>query len=306
MADRTGHRAATVAVAVASLLAMAPTPVATQVRASEAGTVSQTVDGTVVTIEYSRPVARGRDALFGEIVEWGRTWTPGANWATTFEASADVRLNGQVLPQGKYSVWMIPREDTAWSLILHPDHRRFHTQPPKADEGPETLRLDVSPQPGPHMETLTWHFPVVTRDGATIRMHWGDTFVPLRLTVEPTKSVALSEGERRPYVGRYVMTRERPNGELHQIAVEIFEDGDRLRARMDPPPPWGVDAEIDLIPASARPGRDHRFNPGWYQDGALHDVDAETTLVFDVRDGTATGFEMWGLEAVMSRAVREP
>ena len=40
------------------------------VKASEKATVSQTVDGTVVTVEYSRPSARGRE-IFGALVPVG-------------------------------------------------------------------------------------------------------------------------------------------------------------------------------------------------------------------------------------------
>ena len=53
-----------------------------RVRLSQPGTVSQTVDSTVITLVYNRPVARGR-TLFGELVPWGRMWHPGANEATT-------------------------------------------------------------------------------------------------------------------------------------------------------------------------------------------------------------------------------
>ena len=40
------------------------------------------VNGTTITLDFSRPVARGRDSLFGGVVHWGELWTPGANWAT--------------------------------------------------------------------------------------------------------------------------------------------------------------------------------------------------------------------------------
>ncbi len=56
-----------------------PAPAAAQIRGSEAGVTAQTVDGTTLTIDYSRPSARGR-ALFGELVPWDVVWTPGANW----------------------------------------------------------------------------------------------------------------------------------------------------------------------------------------------------------------------------------
>ena len=49
-----------------------------QIRASERGTVTQTVDGTTIKIDYSRPQARGRDNLYGGQIHWGEVWSPGA------------------------------------------------------------------------------------------------------------------------------------------------------------------------------------------------------------------------------------
>jgi hypothetical protein len=77
-----------------------PAPGAAQIRASELGTVSQTIDGTTIAIEYSRPRARGRDSLFGGVVHWGEHWTPGANWATTFDVNHDIEVNGKPVPVG--------------------------------------------------------------------------------------------------------------------------------------------------------------------------------------------------------------
>ena len=162
-------------------LALLPcAPAGAQGRPSEHGTVSQTVAGTTLTVEYDRPSARGRDPLFGGVVKWGEKWTPGANWATTLEVDRAVEVNGHALPKGKYSVWMIP-QPREWTVILHRSARRYHTQRP--NEADEQLRFTVPPEEGAHMETLAWYFPEVRRDGATLRMHWGSTIVPIRVQV---------------------------------------------------------------------------------------------------------------------------
>lgn len=46
-------------------LAGAPSMTAAQMLASEPATVTQTIDGTVISIEYSRPSLRGRPELWG-------------------------------------------------------------------------------------------------------------------------------------------------------------------------------------------------------------------------------------------------
>src|SRR5215218_1928112 len=119
---------------VVGLLAGAARPASAQRRASELATVTQVIDGATVGIEYYRPMLRGRRPFGpGAVVHWGEVWTPGANWATTLEASRDVRLNGQALPKGKYSVWLIPQETGDWTLFLSPDARRFHTRRARVD-----------------------------------------------------------------------------------------------------------------------------------------------------------------------------
>jgi len=77
-----------------------------QIAASEFSTISQSVDGTVISIEYSRPSRRGRDTLFGGVMAYGQVITPGANMATTIEFSNNVKIDGNAIPAGKYSVWI--------------------------------------------------------------------------------------------------------------------------------------------------------------------------------------------------------
>jgi hypothetical protein len=103
-----------------SLLALAllitPRVSRSQIRASELASVSQTIDGTKITVEYSRPRIRGRAPTFGpkgkSIVHWGEVWTPGANYATTLETTKPFMLDGHAVDKGKYSVWLIVNEKT--------------------------------------------------------------------------------------------------------------------------------------------------------------------------------------------------
>src|SRR5829696_7322276 len=111
-----------------------------QGRLSEHAVAAQTIAGTTITIEYYRPVARGRDTLFGKVVTWGEHWTPGANWATTVDVDHDIRVEGQRLPKGKYSLWTIVRPDT-WTVAFHRRTRLFHLSRP--DSTDEQLRVSV-------------------------------------------------------------------------------------------------------------------------------------------------------------------
>ena len=265
---------------LAALAAAVAAPAEAQRRASEIATVSQTVDGTVMSMEYYRPVARGRE-LFGKLVRWGATWTPGANWATTFEADKDVRINGHLLPKGKYAIWMIPRESEEWTVIFHRKARAFHVERPSQKD--EELRVTVKPVQGDHMETLMWYFPVVGPDGATLRMHWGTTFIPLDISIRPTVvAVELDAAQRALYVGSYSYEADWAKG----ASLDVADSAGRFIATIRSPtmtePPT-----FDLIPLG-----EHRFRTGRVMGGQVVDLAAGSTVVFTLDGGRAASFEM--------------
>lgn len=264
-------------------------PVAAQIRGSEAATVSQTIDGTVLTIEYSRPRAAGR-ALFGELVPYGQPWT-GANWATTLELNRDVQLNGTAVRAGKYSVWWIPQPER-WTLLLDTNAKLFHIQKPAAS--PEQIRIEVEPRQASHVELLTWSFPAVTGDAAMLQMQWGATALPVQVIVEPTKAVALAPEDRTLYSGGYDMDIMEGIGWPTSARLEIFESGGMLRGRLPFPMHPGDELEFDLVPA----GR-HRFSPGLYRDGKLFNIEMGGTLEFDVEAEGASRVRIRGIEGTV-------
>ena len=170
-----------VAVAVLLVVSVAAGPAAAQVRASERARISQTVDGTTITIDYARPRMRGRRPIFGGLVHWGEVWTPGANMATTLETDRDIAIDGHQVPRGEYSVWLVVAREGPWTLVLDPDAGRFHTNRPR--EAPGQIRFPVAAQAAPETEVLTWSFPEISASGTTAVMHWADRAVRLPITV---------------------------------------------------------------------------------------------------------------------------
>ena len=150
------------------------------IKASQHGTVTQQVGATTITIDYNRPVARGRD-LFGALVPYDRVWCPGADECTTIAVSTDITIEGKTLPAGTYTLWAKPGE-TKWSMIVNRAHPTFHTRYQSvADQ--DLLTLEVTPRAGPHMETLAFYFPVVNAKHAELVFHWGTVVVPLAIDV---------------------------------------------------------------------------------------------------------------------------
>ena len=145
-------------------------------RPSQLGTIMQEVAGTRIEIVYRRPVARGRE-LFGALVPWGRVWTPSADSAARITLSGAVEVDGQRLDAGSYGIWTIP-DSASWTVIFSGQAAAFHLRYPS---GEDKLRLRVAPRAGEYVETLTFAFPLVDADSATLELHWGKVVVPMKL-----------------------------------------------------------------------------------------------------------------------------
>ncbi|MGH7615862.1 MAG: DUF2911 domain-containing protein [Gemmatimonadaceae bacterium] len=160
-------------------LALASTASAQGYPFSQRGRVEQDVAFTHIAIEYGRPVARGRK-LFGELVPWDSVWHPGADSATRISFDHDVVLEGHAVKAGEYSLWLVPRQRGTWTFILSRAAHTFHKPYPGASQ--DLLRVEVTPETLSHMETMAIYFPEVLRDAAVLRIHWGETGVPIHIT----------------------------------------------------------------------------------------------------------------------------
>ena len=155
------------------------TAAAAQPRASQHGTVSQEVNTTKITLEYDRPVLRGR-SVFGDILDYDAVWTPGANRTTWVDFSEPVKVQGQELAAGRYGIWTIPHESEPWEIVFVTEWDTHHSFFPYEAEA---LRVRAEAEAGAHMEVLAFYFPVVGPYETTLRFHWGEIVVPLRIEV---------------------------------------------------------------------------------------------------------------------------
>ena len=73
-------------------------------------TVRSSIGAVSITIDYSRPHARGR-VLLGTVIPYERVWRTGANAATQFTTSAPVRVAGIQLAAGTYTLWTVPHQN---------------------------------------------------------------------------------------------------------------------------------------------------------------------------------------------------
>src|SRR5690554_2063611 len=87
--------------------------------ASPAAKVQQTVGLTEITVEYSRPSAKGRN-IFGNLVPFGKIWRAGANANTIITFSDNVVIGGKTLPKGEYALYLTPKPDS-WEVYFYSD-----------------------------------------------------------------------------------------------------------------------------------------------------------------------------------------
>ena len=280
--------------AVATLAGILSLPLEAQIRGSERALVTQTVDGTTISVDYHRPRARGRDPIFGGIVDWGHLWTPGANWATTFEFSKDVELNGRPVPKGKYSVWVIAQPDL-WEVFLDPNDRIFHLMRPVLTE--EQIRISAAPVEGAYAEVLTFSFPFVRAGGTDLVFQWGTTQVPMHVTVQSTQTLTVEAEAAEPYPGVYDVVSVGPPLELppaersrEHSRMELTYSGGHLTALWDIGGNQGDEngvVEVMMVPVS-----DQVFHVGWMQDGELYETEMDLWVEFVVEGGSATSFQV--------------
>jgi hypothetical protein len=89
-------------------------------------TVRSSIGAVSITIDYSRPHARGR-VLVGNVIPYDRVWRTGANAATQFTTSAPIRLAGIQLAAGTYTLWTMPHENGV-DLIVNGQSGQWGTQ----------------------------------------------------------------------------------------------------------------------------------------------------------------------------------
>jgi hypothetical protein len=102
-------------------------------------TVTATVGGAHISVDYGRPHRRGR-TIFGGVVPWGQVWRTGANAATGFTTDADLVINGTAIPKGSYTLWTVPTP-TGAKLIVNSQTGQWGTA---YDASKDVARIDLA------------------------------------------------------------------------------------------------------------------------------------------------------------------
>jgi Protein of unknown function (DUF2911) len=139
---------------------------------SARGTSQLTLNGIKVSVEYGRPVLRGRTVhdMLGELSP-GDVWRLGADDSTTFSTTGDLDFGGLKVPKGDYSLWARREASGAWKLVFNTQHGQYGTEhDPAKDLVAAPLKETKIASP---VEELTISL-TKQGSGGEIRIQWGD------------------------------------------------------------------------------------------------------------------------------------
>jgi len=128
-------------------------------------------DGKKITIDYSRPSAKGRK-IMGGLVPYGAVWRTGANEATLLKTDTDLMIGGTAVPAGSYTLWTLPSENS-WKLIINKQTGQWGTNyDPSQDLARVDMNVSSLQQP---VEQFTISFEQKGSDAAQLNLQWEKT-----------------------------------------------------------------------------------------------------------------------------------
>ncbi len=139
-------------------------------RPSPPATVTQTLkSGAEITVNYSQPSVKGRK--IGETLEpkADKIWRTGANEATVFETSKDIKVQGKPLAAGKYGLFSLVDANGNWQVIFNKDWNQWGAYSYKADA--DVLRVPATVSGD---KKFTEKFTILIDKDGTAHLLWGD------------------------------------------------------------------------------------------------------------------------------------
>lgn len=152
------------------------------------GAAARYRDGKWITVDYGRPILRGRMDIFGSGADYGKkvnagspVWRVGANATTRFATEVPLVMEGKALPKGEYSLF-IELKEGAWTLVLstQPALQKFDPKDKSGTWGSENYdpKFDVMRVPmklskgAVSVDQLTLGFTSMTQAGGTFSVWW--------------------------------------------------------------------------------------------------------------------------------------
>lgn len=155
-------------------------------------TMMQQVGMCDITLEYSRPSAKGR-TIFAEngLVPFDKMWRTGANKNSMVTFSTDVMIGGQAVAAGTYSIFTIPSA-TEWTVYFYMDTENWGTP-----EAWDTAKVAATVKTAPinldaTVESLMFVIEDITMNSCNLELVWENTIVRVPVSMDTDAVVAAS------------------------------------------------------------------------------------------------------------------
>jgi hypothetical protein len=186
-------------VAVVAALLAAPVAQAqlSTPQASPKSTVTQRVGLTDVTITYSRPSLKNREAFGANspLAPYSKRWRTGANGTTTIKFSDEVTIEGKKIPAGEYGLYTIPNAGE-WTVVLNKSLKQG-ADVDGFKEDQDVARFVVKPYKlGSKVETFTINFADLTPATANVDMQWNTTGAKFKIVTDVEGKVLVQIDEK--------------------------------------------------------------------------------------------------------------
>jgi len=149
-------------------------------RDSQRASVTQRVGITDITVNYHRPLVKGR-TIWGKVVPYGQVWRAGANENTTITFTDPVSVEGNALDRGTYGLHMLPNQDQ-WTVIFSKVNTAWGSFTYKDSE--DALRINVKPEATEFREALAYDIDQPTENSAVVTLRWEKVAVPFKVSVD--------------------------------------------------------------------------------------------------------------------------
>jgi hypothetical protein len=142
-------------------------------------TVTATIAGAQLWVDYSRPTLRGRHVFGATGVLGDSIWRTGANAATQFRTNTPLTVAGQAIPPGMYTLWTLAIPGR-YQLIVNKQVGQWGTEyDPKQD----LVRVPLqASQLGAPVERFTIALEPDGANAGTLRLRWDTTELSVPFT----------------------------------------------------------------------------------------------------------------------------
>lgn len=166
--------------------------------ASPRGEAATQIGNAWITVDYGRPILRGRQGIFGSGESYGQklnagapVWRVGANKSTRLTTEADLMFGDKKLPAGEYSVFVELNNSQSWTLIFS-NHAAKDSGRGAGDglwgsynytSDKDVIRVPMTVTPiDISVDQFTIGFFDVSSSGGSLGMYWDNTMASASFT----------------------------------------------------------------------------------------------------------------------------